>query len=74
MEEQVEKVDVCKEHPAVKTLGWLVTGACLLWVGWMARTLTPQAPAGAAGMPAAMAAMMGGAGAPPLVVTAEVRD
>ncbi|MDD4102563.1 MAG: efflux RND transporter periplasmic adaptor subunit, partial [Kiritimatiellae bacterium] len=69
MEEQVEKVDVCKEHPVVKTLGWLVTGACLLWVGWMARGLMPKRDAG--GMPPEVLAMMK-PGGPPTVVVKEV--
>jgi membrane fusion protein (multidrug efflux system) len=73
MEEQIEKAVTRKERPVVKALGWLVTAACLLWLGWMARALVPQAPAGAAGMPS-VAAMMGGAGAPPQVSVTEIRE
>jgi membrane fusion protein (multidrug efflux system) len=74
MDEQVEKAGMRKERPVVKVLGWLVTAACLLWLGWMARALVPQAPKDAPGAPSAMAAMMGGAGAPPQVSVTEIRE
>ncbi|MDX9866496.1 MAG: efflux RND transporter periplasmic adaptor subunit [Kiritimatiellia bacterium] len=65
MSEELEKAKAEKrEHPAVKVLGWGVTAVCLVWLGWMARALAPQKPAGG---PPPMAAMMGGAGGPPPV-------
>lgn len=72
MSEELEKAKAAKrEHPAVKFMGWFVTAVCLLWLGWMARTLVPQKPAGG---PLSMAAMMGGAGGPPLVEVKPVEE
>ncbi|MDD4102739.1 MAG: efflux RND transporter periplasmic adaptor subunit [Kiritimatiellae bacterium] len=71
MEEQVEKVEVCNEHPLVRGLGWLATAVCLLWVGWMARGFMPQRDAG--GMPPEVMAMMKPGGAP-MVVVKEVEE
>ena len=72
MSEELEKAKAAKhEHPAAKVMGWLVTAACLLWLGWMARALVPQKPAGG---PPPMAAMMGGAGGPPLVEVRPVEE
>jgi len=65
MSEELEKAKAAKrEHPVAKIMGWLVTAVCLLWLGWMARALMPQRPAGGA---PSLAAMMGGAGGPPPV-------
>jgi len=72
MSEELERAKAAKhEHPAAKVMGWLVTAACLLWLGWMARALVPQKPAGG---PPPMAAMMGGAGGPPLVEVRPVEE
>jgi membrane fusion protein (multidrug efflux system) len=51
-------------------MGWLVTAVCLLWLGWMARALAPQKPAG--GPP--LMAMMGAAGGPPPVEVQTVEE
>ncbi|HPO37594.1 MAG TPA: efflux RND transporter periplasmic adaptor subunit [Kiritimatiellia bacterium] len=71
MSEELERAKAAKrEHPVAKVMGWLVTDVCLLWLGWMARALVPQKPAG--GPP--MMAMMGGAGGPPLVEVQAVEE
>lgn len=71
MSEELERAKAAKrEHPVAKVMGWLVTAVCLLWLGWMARALVPQKPAG--GPP--MMAMMGGAGGPPLVEVQAVEE
>lgn len=71
MSEELERAKAAKrEHPVAKVMGWLVTAVCLLWLGWMARALVPQKPAG--GPP--MTAMMGGAGGPPLVEVQAVEE
>jgi len=71
MSEELEKAKAArKEHPVVKWIGWILVSVCLLWLGWMARALVPQKPAG---IPP-MAAMMGGAGAPPLVEVQPVEE
>jgi len=58
MSEDLEQKKAAKrEHPIAKVMGWLLTAACLLWLGWMARTLAPQK---ATEEPLAPVAMMGG--------------
>ncbi len=65
MSEELEKAKAGKrEHPVVKWIGRALVSVCLLWLGWMARTLAPQKPAE---KPVPLAAMMGGAGGPPPV-------
>lgn len=73
MSENLEQQKVTKrEHPIAKVMGWLLTAACLLWLGWMARALAPQ-KAAEASVPSA--AMMGGAGgAPPVEVQAVTEE
>lgn len=57
MEEQQEKVDVRKEHPLARGLGWMVGSACLVGLGFLIRGwMSP--PPGAGGPPPGM--MMGG--------------
>ena len=58
MNEEQEKA-ARREHPAAKVLGWLVTGVCLLWLGWLGRGLVP--PKGAGGPPAMMGPPAGAA-------------
>ena len=72
MSENLEQQKAAKrEHPIAKVMGWLLTAACLLWLGWMARTLAPQK---ATEEPLAPAAMMGGAGGPPPVEVQAVEE
>ena len=72
MSEELERAKAAKrEHPVAKVMGWLVTAVCLLWLGWMARALAPQKPAGGA---PSLAAMMGGAGGPPPVEVQTVEE
>jgi RND family efflux transporter MFP subunit len=72
MSEDLEQKKAAKrEHPVAKVMGWLLTAACLLWLGWMARTLAPQK---ATEEPLAPAAMMGGAGGPPPVEVQAVEE
>ncbi len=71
MSEELERAKAAKrEHPVAKVMGWLVTAVCLLWLGWMARALVPQKPAGVP----PMMAMMGGAGGPPPVEVKTVEE
>lgn len=58
-----------KEHPVAKGLGWLLTAACLLGLGWLGRGLMP--PKGAGGPPAMMMGPPPGAPAPVVVQAAE---
>jgi len=67
MNEQ-EQIVNRREHPAAKGFGWLVTGVCLVGLGWLGRGLMPTK--GGPGPDAAAMAMMAGGGAP--LVTAEV--
>ena len=72
MSEDLEQKKAAKrEHPIAKVMGWLLTAACLLWLGWMARTLAPQK---ATEEPLAPVAMMGGAGGPPPVEVQAVEE
>ena len=48
-----------REHSAAKVIGWLATGVCLLWLGWLGRGLVP--PKGAGGPPAMMGPTPGAA-------------
>ncbi|HRR32730.1 MAG TPA: efflux RND transporter periplasmic adaptor subunit [Kiritimatiellia bacterium] len=72
MSEEMEKSKAAKrEHPVAKVMGWLLTAACLLWLGWMARALVPQKPVGES---PSLAAMLGGAGGPPSVAVYTVEE
>jgi membrane fusion protein (multidrug efflux system) len=53
MEEQVDKVNVRKEHPLARGTGWLVGSACLFGLGFLVRGWL-QPPPGAGGPPAGM--------------------
>ncbi len=59
MNEQ-EQIVNRREHPAAKGFGWLVTGVCLVGLGWLGRGLMPTK--GGPGPDAAAMAMMAGGG------------
>lgn len=69
MKEQDDVVVASREHPVAKAVGWLVTAACCVGLGWLGRGLMPAPKAGGDA-----AAMMAHAGlsAPQVVVTPAV--
>ncbi len=70
MSEDFEKQKAEKrEHPVVKSIGWLITAVCMVWVGWMARSVMPESIVEDDGAAAAMAAAV-----VPVVEVVEVRE